>query len=725
LTVTVRIRSSLNGPAQTQLPAADRIGALPPAANRTPESAAPPISVLICAYTLERVELIAKAIASLEAQTVAPHEIVLVIDHSPELEAECKRRWPQIRVLPNREQQGLSGARNTGVAECAGEVVAFLDDDAVAAPDWIERLGQAYADPAVLGAGGAVRPLWEQGEPGWFPAEFDWVVGCTHSGMPREPEAVRNLVGANMSFRREAMLEAGGFRHELGRIGKIPAGCEETDLCIRIGQRHPEASILYDPAARVDHLVPAARAQSSYFSSRCRGEGRSKAILTALVGSDSGLSAERSYVRRTLPLGVLRGLGNGLRGDFGGFRRAAMIAFGLLATTSGYLGARREAKRIAKRREGAGESSDRLRVLIVTPRSPLAQGGVERHVMEVSSRLAADGAEVEVLCSEPGGPALREEQHSGVTIRSVRAWPANRDWCFAPRLWREMARQPWDVVHVQSYHTLVAPLAMLRALTLGVPYVVTFHGGGHTSELRNRSRGAQRLLLGPLLRRAAKLVAVARFEIEQYGEELKLPADRFALIPNGTDLAFSAKGADAATAAASNGHPTLASIGRLERYKGHHRVIAALPFVLEHEPQARLLVVGSGPYEEDLRRQVDELDLAGKVEFTSVPPGEPEAMAALLGGISLVVLLSDFETHPLVALEAAAAGRRLLVADSSGLAELAADGFARAIPPEEGPETVAAAVIEELDKPPPSERPQLSSWDECAAELLALYRSLA
>jgi glucosyl-dolichyl phosphate glucuronosyltransferase len=697
---------------------------LPPATDRAPESAAPPISVLICAYTLERIELIAAAIDSLAAQTVEPHEIVLVIDHSPELEAECRRRWPQVRVLPNREQQGLSGARNTGVAECAGEVVAFLDDDAVAAPNWIERLGRAYADPAVLGAGGAVRPMWERGQPRWFPAEFDWVVGCTHSGMPREPEAVRNLVGANMSFRREAMLEVGGFRHELGRIGKIPAGCEETDLCIRIGQRHPEATILYDPTACVDHFVPEARAQTSYFSSRCRGEGRSKAILTALVGSDSGLSAERSYVRRTLPLGVLRGIGQGLRGDLGGFQRAAAIVSGLAATTRGYLGARREARRIARRREGAAGSGDRLRVLMVTPRSPLAQGGVERHVMEVSSRLAAGGAEVEVLCSEPGGQALREERHGGVTIRSVRAWPANRDWCFAPRLWREMGRRPWDVVHVQSYHTLVAPLAMLRALTLGVPYVVTFHGGGHTSELRNRSRGAQRLLLGPLLRRAAKLVAVARFEIEQYGEELGLGPDHFALIPNGTDLAFSASAANG-DGGAADGRPTLATIGRLERYKGHHRVIAALPHVLEREPEARLLVVGSGPYEADLRRQAEELGIGERVEFTSVPPGEPEAMAALLSGVSLVVLLSEFETHPLVALEAAAAGRRLLVADSSGLAELAADGFARAIPLDESPAGVAAAAIEELGKPPPSDRPTLTSWDDCAAELLALYRSLA
>jgi glucosyl-dolichyl phosphate glucuronosyltransferase len=694
-----------------------------PSAPERAHGSTPSISVVICAFTLERIERIAEAIESLQRQTVPPHEIVLVIDHSPELEAECRRRWPAVRILPNDEQQGLSGARNTGIAASTGEAIAFLDDDAVAAPDWIERLGLAYADENVLGAGGAVRPLWSAGRPRWFPAEFDWVVGCTHSGMPREREAVRNLVGANMSFRREALLESGGFRHELGRIGKIPAGCEETDLCIRIGKANPGGEIVFDPEATVEHFVPAERGQRSYFSSRCRGEGRSKAILSALVGSDSGLSEERSYVRRTLPLGFLRGLGDGLRGRFGGLERASMLVFGLLATTSGYLGARREAGRIAKRRERVEARGGRpLRVLTVTPFSPLNQGGVERHVMEVNRRLAAAGAEVEVLCSEPGASGVHEEERDGVRIRTVPARPADRDWCFAPRLWREMSRQPWDVVHVQSYHTLVAPLAMLRALTLRIPYVVTFHGGGHSSDLRNRARRAQRLLLRPLLRRAQRLVAVARFEIDEYGDELSLPAERFALIPNGTDLAFSAEAEQPAPE--RNGHPTLASIGRLERYKGHHRVIAALPHVLAAEPEARLLIVGSGPYEAELRRQAEELNLTERVEFTSVPADDPTAMATLLGGVSLVVLLSDFETHPLVALEAAAAGRRLLVADSSGLAELAADGFARAIPPDEQPAKVAEAVMEELSKPPPSNRPTLTSWDECAAELLALYRSL-
>jgi len=685
------------------------------------QTPAPTISVLICAYTDERLELLVAGIEALRAQTVAPHEIVLVIDHAPELEASCRERWPDAKVFPNREQQGLSGARNSGVAECSGEVVAFLDDDATPAPNWIERLGAAYADPDVLGAGGTVRPNWETQRPGWFPPEFDWVIGCTHSGMPQQRQAVRNLVGANMSFRRQALLDAGGFRHELGRIGKIPAGCEETDLSIRVSQQNPGAEIVYDPEAAVDHFVPVERARFKYFASRCRAEGRSKAILAGLVGSDDGLSAERSYTSRTLPLGFLRGIGDAFRGDVDGLARAAMLVVGLTDTTRGYLGGQGEAKRLARRREAAEAGAEQPRVLMVTPRSPLLQGGVERHVMETSKRIAAGGAEVEVLCTEPGGPATADEVRDGVRIRTVRSWPANRDWCLAPRLWKEMSRQPWDVVHIQSYHTLVAPLAMLRALTLGIPYVVTFHGGGHSSGHRNKARTSQRRLLAPLLSRAAKLIAVARFEIDEYGGELGLGPEHFALIPNGTDLAFAATGA----APRHNGQATIASIGRLEKYKGHHRVIEAFPEVLKLKPETTLSVVGSGPYEDDLRHLADELGVAERVRFTSTPADQPTAMAELLSGISVVVLMSEFETHPLVALEAAAAGCRLLVADASGLGELAREGFARAIPLDESAEEIAHAVVEELALPPQDKRPNLTSWDECADELQSLYRSLA
>jgi glucosyl-dolichyl phosphate glucuronosyltransferase len=688
------------------------------------ERAATPltISVVICAYTLDRLEVLGEAIASLRAQTLPPHEIVLVIDHAPELLEEARRLWPDLEVVANREQQGLSGARNTGVAAAEGEVVAFLDDDAIAAPDWLRHLAAAYADPGVLGAGGSVHPRWVERRPGWFPREFDWVVGCTHSGMPQEPGPVRNLVGANMSFRRAPLVEVGGFSHELGRVGTLPVGCEETDLSIRVHQRWPESEILYDPAAEVEHVVPGARGTLGYFFDRCRAEGRSKAVLTKMVGSEDGLSSERSYVRQTLPAGVLRGLRDALRGDAGGFGRVTMIFLGLAATTGDYLKVRSGIVKPDNTEEAHPSANGGApRVLMVTPRSPLEQGGVERHVMEVSRRMAAAGVRVDVLCADPKLKKATSETRDGVRIRTVRAWPRGRDWFLAPGIWREMGREKWDLVHLQSYHTLVAPLAMLRALTLRIPYVVTFHGGGHSSDLRNRARKTQMRLLRPLLRRARRLVAIARFEIEDYGTALGVPPERWAFIPNGTDLSFS----DAELATAEPETVTLASIGRLERYKGHHRVLEAFPHVLEREPGARLLIVGKGPYEGELRRRVGEMGLEGQVEITSVPSGDPQGMATLLGGVSLVVLMSEFESHPLVALEAAAARRRLLVAEAGGLKEIAEDEFGRGIPLDSTPEQVAAAALEELAKPLPDRSPSLSSWDECAAALLDLYGSIS
>jgi glycosyltransferase involved in cell wall biosynthesis len=366
--------------------------------------------------------------------------------------------------------------------------------------------------------------------------------------------------------------------------------------------------------------------------------------------------------------------------------------------------------------------------MMVTPRSPLGQGGSERHVMEVSRRLATAGVEVEVLCADSPGPGVVEERRNGVLIRSVRSWPANRDYYLAPRIWREMARERWDIVHIQSYHTLVPPLAMLRALTLGVPYVVTFHSGGHSSRVRHRLRRLQRRLLRPLLARAARLVAVARFEMDLYGRELRIPLERFVLIPNGIDSELGGSGEtqdpEERDGPDAEG-PLLASIGRLERYKNHQRVIAALPHVLERHPGARLTIVGTGPYEGALRRLAADLGVADRVELTSLPAEDREGMARLLRRTSIVVLLSDFETHPLVALEAAAAGRRLLVADRAGLGELAREGLARTVSPQDPPDVVGRAIVDELERPAPRQRTlDLPSWEECAEELLTLYRGV-
>lgn len=308
------------------------------------------ISVVICAYTDERWDDIVAAIDSCHAQTVAPLETIVVVDHNAELLERLHATARGIVAIENHESQGLSGARNSGIQIARGEVVAFLDDDAIADPDWLERLGAAYADPAVIGVGGSVAPLWPDQRPRAFPAEFDWVVGCTYRGMPETTSPVRNMIGANMSLRRELFAEIGGFRSGIGRIGKRPLGCEETELCIRARQRWPDATILFEPAARVLHRVTPERIGWAYFRSRCYAEGLSKVMVASFTGSRDGLASERAYTLRALPLGVLRGLRDTLTlRDVAGIARSGAIVAGLGITIAGYV-----AGRFSARKDGGG-----------------------------------------------------------------------------------------------------------------------------------------------------------------------------------------------------------------------------------------------------------------------------------------------------------------------------------------------------------------------------------
>ncbi|HET7094259.1 MAG TPA: glycosyltransferase family 2 protein, partial [Thermomicrobiales bacterium] len=191
------------------------------------------VSVVICAYADDRWPDLLAAVASVQTQTPAAREIIVVVDHNDALLDRVRTQIPGVAAVANVEPRGLSGARNSGVAASGGAIVAFLDDDATAAPDWLHQLCAAYDDPWVLGVGGAVEPAWAGGRPAWFPDEFDWVVGCTYRGMPGQTAPVRNLIGANMSFRRCVLEAVGGFRSGIGRIGALPVGCEETELCIR------------------------------------------------------------------------------------------------------------------------------------------------------------------------------------------------------------------------------------------------------------------------------------------------------------------------------------------------------------------------------------------------------------------------------------------------------------------------------------------------------------
>ncbi|MDH4366398.1 MAG: glycosyltransferase, partial [Acidimicrobiia bacterium] len=240
------------------------------------------VSVVICAHTFDRFDDIQAAVASVRAQTRPTDEVLLVIDHNDELLNALSDI--DAKVVPNTGPKGLSGGRNTGTDLASGDVVAYLDDDAVACPDWLAHLVAPFEeDPRVVAVGGWAHPAWDTAAPAWFPAEFYWVLGCSHRGLPTSRARVRNVIGCNMAYRRRAVIDAGGFDTGLGRTADRPLGCEETELCIRLHQLDPRAVLLLEPRAEITHRVPEGRTRWRYFVSRCRAEGNSKAHVSSLV----------------------------------------------------------------------------------------------------------------------------------------------------------------------------------------------------------------------------------------------------------------------------------------------------------------------------------------------------------------------------------------------------------------------------------------------------------
>ena len=302
-------------------------------------------SVIICAYTENRWSDVCDAIDSLRAQTVPVHQVVLVIDHNDRLMTMANDAFADfgVDILANSDLKGLSGARNTGVLACTSDVIAFLDDDASAEPDWLEQLLAAYDNADVAGVGGSAAPRWPVDRPRWFPREFDWVIGCSYVGLPTEQASVRNFIGCNMSFRRDVFDQIGTFANGLGRVDAVPLGCEETEFCIRVKQAIPSAILRLEPKSFVNHRVSTDRVEFKYFKNRCIAEGLSKAAVSGMVGSSDGLESERDYTLKTLPRAVVRGFAMAWRSPSGLLRSGAVIA-GLGFTVYGY------AKGLLKRR---------------------------------------------------------------------------------------------------------------------------------------------------------------------------------------------------------------------------------------------------------------------------------------------------------------------------------------------------------------------------------------
>jgi glycosyltransferase involved in cell wall biosynthesis len=359
-----------------------------------------------------------------------------------------------------------------------------------------------------------------------------------------------------------------------------------------------------------------------------------------------------------------------------------------------------------------------VRIAMVSSRYPPQLGGVETHVYEVARRLAARGLDLTVLTTDLTGELPAVEHDGLMTVRRYVARPRRADLYISPALVRQIRDGGYDLVHVQGVNNFLPPLSLAAAQRSGVPTVATFHTGGHSSRLRTMVRGMQWRALRPVLRRAEGLVAVCHYEVEVFARRLGVQPEMIRLIRNGAEpLPVGDSPPEV------SGAPLVCSVARLERYKGHDRLIAAMPALLERAPSAHLAVIGRGRYERQLHRLVGRLGVEDAVTFTSFDSTRREALGALLRSSDVVALMSDYEANPVAVMEALALGRKVVVADTSGLSELASEGLATAVPANVSP-LVLAGVLAEVAAQPDPVAPNLPTWDGCADQLLGLYEEI-
>lgn len=297
----------------------------------------PSISVVVCTHTERRIGLLLECVRSLTTNRPSPHEVLVVVDSNPALRDRLLDLLPGHVMLLASEGCGVSEARNTGIASASGDLVAFIDDDAVAASDWLARLCAPFADASVVGVGGRIVPRWERANR-HLPDEMLWVVGCTYAGHPTTAQPITRPIGCNMAARRGALVDIGGFAKEFGPAGPTPKSHsnEEIALAAQLRAAYGPDCLWYVPDALVHHFVPAARGTWGYLWHRCVAEGVSKADVRLRYGP-SAMGFDRGYARATLLPAIGRyALRAVARVDARAGTQAFAAAGGLLVTATAY-----------------------------------------------------------------------------------------------------------------------------------------------------------------------------------------------------------------------------------------------------------------------------------------------------------------------------------------------------------------------------------------------------
>ena len=306
------------------------------------------VSIIVPFFSRQRLGDVKELLDSIQAQQYDDKETLIVAERSQQLADNIssyvkEKGYKGVRVLFNQGEWGSYSARNLGIEQASGDIIAFIDDDALLLPGWIEETARHYAeDESVIGLTGPILPLWQNESMSWFPREFYWIFSCTYWDWSEKKE-VRNGYGTNISFRRQAFDAAGVFKNNLegeekGKSDWQRPGVKETEFSVRVTAKTGKR-IVYNPGIKVKHKVYPYRLSTTFIMRRAYWEGYGKAWLKSRSRSsgEQVLDTEYSLLRRILFNLIPGSLGLMLSKPLVGIRRLWITGLALSCVGSGYL----------------------------------------------------------------------------------------------------------------------------------------------------------------------------------------------------------------------------------------------------------------------------------------------------------------------------------------------------------------------------------------------------
>jgi glycosyltransferase involved in cell wall biosynthesis len=269
----------------------------------------PLLSLVVTSYTTERLNDIFELLESIKNQTYKNIEVIFVAERSRELLQRVKayteeKSIPNVKVVFNDGEPGLSVARNLGIKHSMGDIISFTDDDALLFPDWAEQTVKALENDQAIGVTGSAIPLWEDESLKWLPEEFYWLVSCIAWTGWTETRVVRGAFGANMAFRREAFADGCLFSPNAGyaRASRHQPVSDDLEFSLRVRKRTGKP-IIFNPGPRVRHRVNRKRLGWRFVTARSHQIGCTRRIIRKHYADELGTSEqERQVLKGTLRL---------------------------------------------------------------------------------------------------------------------------------------------------------------------------------------------------------------------------------------------------------------------------------------------------------------------------------------------------------------------------------------------------------------------------------------